>query len=212
MIYILSGNDNKKKNIYLKKLCKNDSPTPVTELNLTKEMLFDYAFSKSLFNNNQIFVFENILKGGNIVLSSKDLSLLKDSHTIFVFFEEKLPVSEIKKYEKYTVIENFNTQIIKQTPKINIFNIADNFSRKDKINTWISYREAISLGVSPEEISGIIFWKIKTMLLSGATLFSIDELKRKSSELVAIYHKAHRGECDFTISLEQFILSSLSKS
>ena len=49
------------------------------------------------------------------------------------------------------------------------------------------------------------------MILNGTKFFSKEELKKASSELVSIYHKAHRGEYDFTISLEQFILSSLSK-
>lgn len=211
MIYILSGNDTKKKNAYLKKLYKGVQPIFVPEVSATKEMLFDYAMSRSLFGESSVIVFENILKKEYITLSSEDFLMLKDSKTTLVFTEEKLLASEVKKYKKYATIEDFNIQSVKQAPKMNVFSIAEAFSRRDKIGTWVLYREAVSLGISPEEISGIIFWKIKTMLLTGTKFFSMDELKNQSSELVSIYHKAHRGEFDFIIGLEQFILSTLSK-
>lgn len=211
MIYILSGNDTKKKGAYLKKLHKGDLPIFVPEENVTKEILFYYAMTKSLFGESPIIILENIIKEGNITFSTEDLLVLKDSKTTFVFTEEKLLVPEVKKYKKYATIEDFSSSTTKKISKMNVFGIADAFSRKDKIGTWILYRDAIALGVSPEEISGIIFWKIKTMLLTGVKFFSNDELKNKSSELVSLYHKAHRGECDFTIGLEQFILSTLSK-
>ena len=210
MIYILSGNDTKKKNAYLKKLYKENQPIFVLEASITKEELLNHAGSVSLFGGSPIVVIENILNEGNITLSLEDLLILKDSETAFVFMEDKLLAPNFKKYKKYAVVEDFVGQNLKQKPKMN-FGIADAFSHKDKIGTWILYRDAILLGISPEEISGIIFWKIKTMLLNGTKFFSIEELKNRSSELISIYHRAHRGECDFVIGLEQFILSSLSK-
>jgi len=210
MIYILSGNDTKKKNIYLKKLHNGDFLYFSTEIDITKEDLFDRARSVSLFGNYPIIIFDNFIKKGDIVLSSDDLSILSESPSVFIFIEEKLLALDSKKYKKYATIEYFNTEPIKATPKMNVFSIADAFSKRDKIGTWVLYRDAVLAGTSSEEISGIIFWKIKTMLLSGTKFFSSDELKNQSSELVSIYHKSHRGECDFTIALEQFILSSLS--
>jgi hypothetical protein len=211
MIYVLSGNNTKKKSAYLKKLSNGNFLDFFSQLNLTKENLFEQAGSVSLFGESPIIVYDGLIKEGNITLSQEDLEILKESQTIFVFIEEKLLAPDTKKYKKYATIEDFSVQVSKPAPKMNIFNIADAFSKRDKIGTWILYREAISIGASPEEVSGIIFWKIKTMLLSGTKFFSQDELKNQSSELVSIYHKAHRGECDFTIGLEQFILSSLSK-
>jgi len=209
MIYILSGNDTKKKNAYLKKLCNGDLPIFVSPTDVSKAMLFDYAQSTTLFGIHPTIVVENIIEEEILDFSPEDLSSLKESQTTFVFIEDKLLMPDVKKYKKYTTIEDFSSttkKIIKKN-----FDIAEAFSRKDKIGTWILYRKAISLGAVPEEISGIIFWKIKTMLLYGTKFFSPDELKNKSSELVSIYHRAHKGDCDFTIGLEQFILSSLSK-
>ncbi len=211
MIYILTGNDTKKKNAYLKKLYKDDQLISVLDGTITKEILFDQAHSLSLFGGSPVVVAEGVIKEGSIILSSSDLLILKESETTFVLLEEKILASDLKKYQKYATIEDFSIKEVKQTSKIQVFDIADSFSRKDKMSTWILYRNAVLAGISPEEISGILFWKIKTMILNGTKFFKIDELKIQSSELVSIYHRAHRGELDFIIGLEQFILSSLSK-
>lgn len=211
MIYIFTGNDTKKKNAFLKKLYKDNQPIFTLDNTITKEILFEKALSLSLFGESPIVIVENLIKDENIVLSISDIKVLKESNTIFVFLEDKLLATESKKFGKYASIEDFSVQTIKQIPKIKVFDISSAFERRDKIGTWILYREAVLQGISPEEISGIIFWKIKTMLLTGTKLFSINELKNQSSEIVSIYHKSHRGEYDFNIGLEQFILSSLNK-
>ena len=211
MIYILTGNDTKKKNAYVKKLCKDDLPVFVPQSDISKDKFFEYAGSVSLFGLSSFIVCENIIKDKIVDFSLDDLSILKSSDTTFIFLEDKLLAPDLKKYKKYATIEDFSASVVKQVPKVNTFNIAEAFSRRDKIGTWILYREAVARGTAPEEVSGIIFWKIKTMLLSGTKFFSKEELKDRSSELIDIYHRAHRGEIDFTIGLEQFILSSLSK-
>ncbi|MFA6514742.1 MAG: hypothetical protein WCT42_00550 [Candidatus Paceibacterota bacterium] len=211
MIYILFGNDTKKKNVYLKRLYKNNQPIFIPVRELSKEMFFDQAQSVSLFGEQSIFVFENFIGDKDFELKDEEISHLKDSQNIFIFKEDKLLAPDLKKYKKHATIEDLSSAVIKQTPKINVFGIADAFARKDKIQTWVLFREAVSAGVAPEEVSGILFWKIKTMILNSTKVFTSDELKNRSSELVSIYHKAHGGEIDFTIGLEQFILNSLNK-
>lgn len=210
MIYILSGNDAKKRNNYLKKLYGNGQPIFISPANLNKDVLFEYAQTISLFGESPVILVENLIKNKEISLSQEDLVLLNESKTVFVFLEEKVLISDSKKYKKYSTMEDFSSVVAKQSPKTNVFGIADSFSRRNKIETWILYTETVLAGVAPEEISGIIFWKIKTMILNGSKVFSLDELKRQSSELVSLYHRAHQGKIDFTVGLEQFILNSLT--
>lgn len=211
MIYILLGNDTKKKNEYLKKIYKKDLPIFLSNYSITKEELFDQAGNVSLFGGSPVVVLDSLIKEGKMDFSKEDILVLKNSETTFVFLEDKLLASDLKNYKEKAIIEDFNTEFKKLTPKTNVFGIADAFSNRNKIGTWILYREAISQGSYPEEISGIIFWKIKTMILSGSKFFSEDELKKCSSNLVSLYHEAHKGESDFVIGLEQFVLKSLSK-
>ncbi len=210
MIYILSGTDTKKKKTYIASLAKNREVSTFSSGDVSKERMLEYATTASLFSQSPLVIIENVLNQNQIAFVSSDLALLAESQTIFIFVEDKLLVADEKKYKKYATTERFEEKAVKQIPKLSPFAIADTFGRKDKIGTWVLYREAVESGMSPEPISGMIFWKIKTMILSNSRTFSVSALKKYSSDLVSLYHKAHRGECDFTIGLEQFILSSLS--
>lgn len=211
MIYILTGNDIKKKNIFIQKLVEDDQPDIFSREDINKEKIFEYAGNVSLFDKSPTLLIENFLNNKEINLSAEDLSILKNSQTKFIFTEDKIPSSEIKKYSKYATVEDFSNLPSKKVSRNNFFTIAEAFSRGDKINTWILYQEIIRNGGAPEEVSGILFWKIKEMLLSGTKIFSSNELKNMSSELVFLYHMAHIGKVDFIVGLEQFILNSLNK-
>jgi len=119
-------------------------------------------------------------------------------------------MNEERKYKKYAIIKKFINKEVKRISN-NIFRITDAFAEQNKIKTWILYSQAIEAGIPPESISGMLFWKIKTMILNGNKIFPLDILKKQSSRIVSLHHRAHRGETDFIIGLEQFILNSLSK-
>jgi len=203
--------DNKKKSVYLKTLTKNSDPIVLRDSDVSKEAINNYAGAASLFGDKLVVVVENIISEGKVFLNDEELKQLKDSQNTFIFIEDKLLASNEKKYKKFAEIVSFEEKKTVQAPKINTFAIADAFGQQDKIKAWILYREAVDAGVEPEPISGILFWKIKTMLLNGTRVFTPEALKKQSSELVSLYHRAHRGETDFVIGLEQFILSFLSK-
>lgn len=210
MIHILVGLDRNKRNIFLKKLApENLISVPLTSV--SQEMLKGYATSASLFGDTMTIVVEGLLSETDMVPSVDMLKELNDSQPLFIFLEDKLTVSEEKKYTKYSTITHFDLPTIKKSaPKVNTFAIADAYGKHDKIGTWVLYRDAIEKGTEPEAISGMLFWKIKQMILANPKAQNIHILKRNSGELVSLYHKAHKGERDFVVGLEQFILTSLS--
>jgi DNA polymerase III delta subunit len=211
MIYILLGNDTKKKNAQVESFAKGYIVTPVSNTVVSKELLMTYASTISLFGEAPCIILDKVLSEGEITLSKSDLTTLKDSATLFIFREDTMLARDEKKYKAYATILSFARKELPQTEKSNPFVIADAFARKDKIGTWILYREAIEKGAEPEAVSGMLFWKIKTLLLNGSQVFSTEDLKHASWNIVSLYHRAHRGECDFVIGLEQLLLSSLSK-
>ncbi len=210
MIYILVGNDTKKKNNYIKTLSGNKEVVFLSTLNINKELINNHANNISLFGDSLIIVIENIIKQKEIIFTEKDLKELRDSKTIFVFIEDKI-LAQDKIYKKFAEVVLFEDKIIKPVSKINLFAIADAFENRDKIKSWLLYCEAINAGIEPEPIAGILFWKIKTMISSNSKTFNLNQLRRESGDLVDIYHRSHRGNMDFVIGLEQFILSSLNK-
>ena len=210
MIYILAGNDTKKKNTYINKLSKGVIPSVLDVKDITKEALLSLASSVSLFSDQIIIRTDGLMKS-DISLDKDELEILSQSRTVFIFTEDKLLSTALSKYKKFATIENFILPEEKPKPKINTFDIALYFGKKEKLKTWILYKDAISSGVSPEEISGILFWKIKSLLTLKTKVFSDNDLKKMASRLVSLYHDSHLGKTDFNIGLEQFILSSLEK-
>ncbi len=210
MIYILSGNDLKNKGIYIKEITKNHEVFFIENNIITKEFVLNYALGVSLFGEYPILIIESILKNEDIIFSNDDLQELKESKTIFIFKEDKLLAVDQKKFTKYAELKVFDSKQINKIEKFNIFSITDAFANKNKILTWTLYIKGIEKGVEPEAIAGVIFWKIKTMILNSSKSFNKIELKKQLSQIVSIYHKAHRGELDFVVGIEQFILSTLS--
>ncbi len=210
MIYILVGNDIKKRSDYTKSITKGREVIKLPQSETSREKLIEYSGSQNLFGGSPVIQVDNVLGEGLVELSTKDLGLLQESDSMFIFIEDALKAVDEKKYKKYGEAERFEEKKREQ-PKPNTFAIVDSFAKRDKVGTWILYCEQIEKGVQPEAISGLIFWKIKSMIIGGSRSFTKDELKSQSSAIVSLYHRAHRGELDFTIGLEQFILSSLSK-
>ncbi len=193
-------------------IMKNRDVIRMSGSEVNKEALMNYALGSNLFGDLLTIVTDDLITSGDIDFSSEELLALKESENMFIFLEDKLLVAGEKKYKKYAEVVRFEEKKAPPVAKFNTFAIADAYGVGDKMKAWIMYREAIEKGIEPEAISGVLFWKIKNMLLTETKTFREDALKRQSSELVTLYHKAHRGERDFIIGLEQFILSSLSKN
>ncbi|MDD3662682.1 MAG: hypothetical protein PHT84_02340 [Candidatus Pacebacteria bacterium] len=210
MLYVLVGNDTAKKNSFVKEITQNREIIFFSTDKLSKETILNYAQSVSLFGLSQVVIADNLIGSKEVSFSKEEIGLLKQSGTIFIFLEDKILAVDKTKYSKFAEIKSFDKKEEKVTPQIDVFAITNSFERKDKIKTWLLYRQAIDGGIEPEAISGVIFWKIKMMILNGGRFFKEEELKKQASEIVSLHHRAHRGEVDFVAGLEQFILSSLS--
>lgn len=212
MLYVLTGNDFKKKSACVEKISKGSLVVVLEEDDLVKDKILSYIATASLFGEKTVVVIDGFLKTG-ADLSKKELEEMSSSLNVFIFLEDKLLVSELNKIKKNATIEDFalKEKTTKNKSSDN-FAIADNFAKRNKFGTWLLFKNAIASGVSPEEISGMLFWKNKMMILSANKYFSKEELKIISSSLVRLHHDSHLGKKDFAIGLEQLILNSLEKN
>jgi len=78
MIYILAGNDTKKKNIYINKLSKGVIPSVLDVKDITKEALLSLASSVSLFSDQIIIRTDGLMKS-DISLDKDELEVLSQS-------------------------------------------------------------------------------------------------------------------------------------
>ncbi len=111
--------------------------------------------------------------------------------------------------------------------KVDFFEFTDALGRRDKKGLWVLYQDALAEQVPAEEIHGMFFWETKSMLLgkkcktaeeAGMKPYPFQkarehgrnykdgELETILEKLVTMYHEAHRGNADFHVALEKFIL------
>lgn len=150
------------------------------------------------------------------------------SPNVFIWFEAEVTQAQLKKIEKHAAkVQEFTAPAEKQKSEYNLFALADALGERDKKRLWVGYIDALE-HAAPEEIHGVLFWQVKSMVLAHkakdaddagmkafpfgkakrfAKHFSIDELLRLSKALLAVSHDARRGKHDFAIALERLLLS-----
>lgn len=196
----------------------------------SREQFDEHIASRGLFGGASVvmldFVFESEEAGAHILGKLKEA---KDSPNLFVVLEGKLTKALLEKIKKNTEsAEEFSGAKEEKKQEISPFALSDALGRRSKKDAWVLLTKALAAGGIPEEIHGMLFWQVKSMILAASSKsateaglkpfvftkarafaknFTEDELKKLSSRLVAIYHEAHRGGDELSIALEKFVLS-----
>ena len=237
MLYLLHGTDTgrgrEKLGSLLESLYKKKPDASVMRIDdegFDASALDELISGQGLFERKQIIVFDNVFR--NTVAMEAISQSLKDiasSQNIFIVFEETLDKKTLSKFQKHAEkIQEFDKKDLGSAKKpFDIFSLTDALGKRDKKKLWILYQKARMHNISNEEVHGILFWQVKSMLLAGsapnakeaglnpfvyrkATQFqknySDSELKTLSAVLISLYHDARRGIHDLGISLERFVL------
>jgi DNA polymerase III delta subunit len=236
MIYFLYGDTmtagSKAQNLVKDLLKKRPdaSYVKIDEENFSLALLDDCIFGRGLFEQRYIVFMKEILErkdeGPQVLERLEEIS---KSPNIFIILEKKLDKKSIDKIKALSQ----KTQEFKTPPKssakdsFNVFQIADAFGRGDKKQTWVLFNKARSKNFSGEEIHGILFWQVKSMLLSAQATspveaglspyvykkskdflknYTVEDLQSLSSRLVSVYHESRRGGDDINVALEKIIL------
>lgn len=194
----------------------------------------EYIGSQSLFSDKFLIICDGLLgKKSEREPILERLEEVASSKNVFIFVEEALDKEALKKVEKFAAkVFVFEEKAKKEKIGFNIFSISDALGEKDKKKLWIVFNKAIKEGLAPEEIFWKLTWQAKNMLLGKiaeekgdrvieklkispyvlkkakdySKKFTEEELKKIYGELVRIYHDSRRGEVDFELALEGFIL------
>lgn len=238
MIYLLYGQDvaqaRKKAHELVDSLLKKRPDAAFFKLDTEnwQEAAFDeYIAGQGLFVQKYIVLLDRLFENKEIkeYVSAK-IKDLGESENIFIVLEGIIDAATLKKLEKHgEKIQEFgsNEKELKKKPEFNIFSMTDALGARDKKKLWTLYQKAIRGRAVAEEIHGMIFWQIKSLLLASTTEdakeaglnpfvyskakgysrnFKEQELKTISSQLISMYHDAHRGKVSFDGELEKFLL------
>lgn len=212
MIYLFSGDDSVKKISSYEKFLAS-IPKEVEVLNIGKndfnEMQIESLYSGAgLFESVSMVLLVNVFEkeSAREFIISK-LPELQHARNTFVFLEGKLLKSLLDKFIKVEAkINNFELTHA-QKEKFNNFLLADAFVARNKLNLWIYFRQAMDKGVGMEELIGVLFWKIKDMILrKNFSKFSESELKNFSSRLSYLLPEARKNGLDAESAFEKFLL------
>lgn len=212
MIYLFSGDDTKNRNLSYDKFIKS-VPVKVDTIFINRNN-FNKAQIESLYSGSSLFApvsmvfFENILEreeNRDFVLSR--LNFMNISTNTFVFLESKLLKSALDIFKKVKAEIKIFELPKEKKEKFNNFLLANAFGVKDKLNLWIYFRQAIDKGVGIEELVGVLFWKMKDMILKGNfNKFKEEDIKKYALKLSYILPEARKSGIDAEIAFEQFLL------
>lgn len=220
MIYLFSGDDTKNKHESYEKFIKAlpvqaGIPTGVDVFFIGKNdfspMEVESFYSGAgLFFTKCVVVFTNIFeKEETLDFILEKLELIQESKNDFVFLESKLNKPILEAFKKVEA-KMFTFELPKEkTEKFDNFLLANALGKRDKLNLWIYFRQAVDLGVGMEELVGVLFWKVKDMLLKkDFSKFSEDELKNFAAKISYLLPKARKDGLDAESVFEQFLLEA----
>lgn len=190
------------------------------------------AEQSSLFGEMTVVTVSGI--GDNAELRESFLGIAKglaESSQIFILSENALLAPFVKSVTGAGgTVEKFEG-VKKKAETFNTFALTDAYAARNRSQAWSLYRGAISAGIAPREIHGLLFWCIKNMIIaeyspnaesagmhafvygkakSAAKGFQKGELQKLLVEVCALVHEATYGGLDLETAMEAFILRSLA--
>lgn len=214
MIYLFAGDDIKKRIDTYEKFLKTSSEGLevffVNKNNFDERQIENFYSGESLFFKKCIVVFSNILEKEEIsdfILGK--LPNLAQSKNSFVFSEGELGKGVIDEFKKARAeLEIFELPKEKKE-KFNNFLLAYALEDRDKLKLWINFRQAIDLGVSFEELVGVLFWKAKDMILKkNFRNFTEAELANFAGKISYLLPEVRKNGEDDESAFEKFLLEA----
>lgn len=214
MLYLFTGDDSQKKHAVLEKFLNSLSGRTeiltISRNNFSSEEIESLYSGAGLFGQTHLVVFENILdetKPAEFILPR--LGLLAQSGNHFVFLEGKLDKTILDIFKKSRAELNIFELPKEKKEKYNNFLLANDFGSRDKLSLWIHFRQAVDLGVGLEELSGVLFWKAKDMILrKNFSKFSQEELQNFSGQIAYLLPEARKAGQDAEAVMEEFLLEA----
>ncbi|MEI7810006.1 MAG: hypothetical protein WCI41_00390 [bacterium] len=214
MIYLFSGDDAKNKRASYEKFLKSvQNGLEIFSINKNdfNQIQVESFFSGSgLFFDKCIIVFSNIFESENIQdFVLEKLEFMSSSQNIFIFLEGKLNKPILDAFRKARAELDIFELPKEKLEKFNNFLLANAFGQRDKLNLWIYFRQAIDAGVGMEELIGVLFWKVKDMLLKrDFKKFSEEELKNFATKISYLLPEARKNDFDAEARFEEFLLEA----
>ncbi len=193
------------------------------------------ATGQGLFEHKYIVVLDGLFaqEEAAAYLEDKLDELIAADHAfLFVEYSPKAATKKLLEKKAEKTWEVADAASVGKKEAFNIFSLTDALGERNKARLWVLYQKALMQGSEPEEIHGILFWQIKSMLATAQSKtaedaglkpfvwgkaqkflrnYTHDELKKISSCMVGLYHGARLNGTALEDDLESFLLNSIVK-
>lgn len=214
MIYLFSGDDAKKKlasyEAFIKTLSEETEIFFVNKNNFDPAQLQSFYSGPGLFAARSVVVFRDILETEEILdFLLPRLLEMGESANIFIFIERKLGKPILDAFKKARTELNIFELPKEKKEKYDNFLVANAFAARDKFHAWLYFRQAVDLGVTLDELAGVLFWKIKDMILRrNFQKFKEEELKNFAARISYLLPEARTQGPEAESAMEQFLLEA----
>jgi len=204
----------------------------ITSDDIATHSITELTQSQGLFKSEYVVLLDTLLatKEGEAYVLDALADIAESPHPFFVL-EGKLLAPVRKKFEKQAAkMQEFTLTKGKTSEEsFNMFALTDALGARDTKQLWMLFREAKSRGVSDEEIHGLLFWMLKSLVLAANSrsaqeagmkpypfdkakryvrnFSSPDEIVEHMKTMALLPHRAHSRSTPIEIELERFILS-----
>lgn len=187
--------------------------------------------SQALFKSEYIVFLDMVFDakdGEEIVLGNLE-KIAQAPHPFFLL-TSKLTAPLKKKLEKHAEkMFEFKSAVKKVEPSFNTFSLTDALGERDIKKLWALFREAKQHNIADEEIHGILFWMLKSIVLAGnmstpeeagmkpypftkaknslKNFSSLEYVEKLLCTFALLPQNARRKNIPLEIELERFILS-----
>jgi len=235
MIYLFHGDnwDSKQKKIesFLENLRIEHvfgSETYMDVDSFSEKELSGLIDSKTLFDGISLVTLRNIFQEEDYTTTMVTyLPTLSLSPNIFLINEGTLKKDILKKISQHSKeIFSFEEEKLRKEKDGTMFALADACGERNKKKLWILYQKFLTQGVDSNQILGILFWQIKTMLMARDTSgpvsginpyvlkkvrgynknYTEKELQELSKKIILLHGMSREG-VNLEIGLEKLILS-----
>lgn len=194
-----------------------------------KDSFAGIAGGQGLFESKYIVVLDSVFENEEAAeYLESELADLKTADHAFVFVEYSPKVATKKILDKFSE-KSWDVADDKKVKKesFNVFSLTDALGERNRRKLWVLYQKALMSRSEPEEIHGILFWQIKSLLLVAQSKsadeaglkpfvwskskkflnnYSIAELKKMSGEMVDLYHCSRLESGSLEDEVERFVL------
>lgn len=176
MLYFLYGDRQfiKKESVHIKSALLEKRPDAVSlsyDSTSAETFNFDELVSgQGLFQSRFIVELDNVFGSGFFQDEKAAVLKIKTSENIFLVLEEKLLKKSFELLKKNAEKTSEDKAPVEKGKKdFSAFTLADALCGRDKKRLWTLFREAVQRDYKIEELHGILFWQMKTIVLAHKT-------------------------------------------